>query len=61
MNFTFEEIGEIDVEEVFYKNGDYILSGRDKRKVERKLWVHIALSLMPFVSLPSSAPAAAPK
>ena len=61
MNFTFEEIGEIDVEEVFYKNGDYILSGRDKRKVERKLWVHITLSLMPFVSLPSSAPAAAPE
>ena len=57
----FEEIGRIDVKEVFYKDGDYILSGRDKRKVERKLWVHIVLSLMPFVSLPSSAPAAAPK
>lgn len=61
MILEFEEIGRIDVEEVFYKDGDYILSGRDKRKVERKLWIHIALSLMPFVSLPSSAPAAAPK
>lgn len=61
MILEFDEIGRIDVEEVFYKNGDYILSGRDKRKVERKLWVHITLSLMPFVSLPSSAPAAAPK
>ena len=61
MILEFEEIGRIDVEEVFYKDGDYILSGRDKRKVERKLWVHIALSLMPFVSLPSSAPASAPE
>ena len=61
MILEFDEIGRIDVEEVFYKDGDYILSGRDKRKVGRKLWVHITLSLMPFVSLPSSAPAAAPE
>ena len=61
MILEFDEIGKIDVEDVFYKDGDYILSGRDKRKVERKLWVHITLSLMPFVSLPSSAPATAPK
>lgn len=49
MILEFEEIGRIDVEEVFYKDGDYILSGRDKRKVERKLMERLYAAVLTTV------------
>ena len=49
MILEFDEIGRIDVEEVFYKDGDYILSGRDKRKVERKLMERLHAAVLTAV------------